>query len=82
MKIYPNPANNVVYLECITNSDYCGNVMVDVLDLTGRKVLSKSMGDFKGTMLLDISKLDGGIYLLTIQLKDKMIEFHKLDVVR
>jgi len=82
MKIYPNPANNVVSLECITNSDYCGNIIVDVLDLTGRKVLSKSIGDFNGVISLDISKLDGGIYLLTIQSKDKIIEFHKLDIVR
>jgi len=60
--IYPNPADNVVYIKTKKN---LGDVVINLIDINGRVVLSK-----KAALLneaeLNISSLQSGLYILNI----------------
>ncbi|MBQ0768174.1 MAG: M36 family metallopeptidase, partial [Bizionia sp.] len=60
--IYPNPADNVVYIKTKKN---LGDVTINLIDINGRVVLSK-----KAALLneaeLNISNLQSGMYILNI----------------
>jgi hypothetical protein len=59
--IYPNPGNGIYSIELENSS----NALVTVYDLTGKKILSRSVGTNK--QLLDLSSLENGIYMVMVQ---------------
>jgi hypothetical protein len=71
VKIYPNPAKDVITLQC--SSINIGNTIISVFDITGR--LAKKIVVEKGQALyqqtIDISDLRPGIYEATIMIGNK-----------
>lgn len=61
-KVYPNPANDVLYIKTSKNF---GEVTVTVTDINGRRVLSKQT-QLSGQIEINISNLQTGIYILNI----------------
>ena len=57
--IYPNPAHNVINIE----SEATFNYNINVTDLTGKNILSKTTA---GTTRIDVSDLPMGMYLIKI----------------
>lgn len=64
-KIYPNPANE--YLKI--NTSYYGSFMIQIFDVMGRNIFSKSV-DANET--IDISNIPNGTYLVTIKTKENI----------
>ena len=62
-KVYPNPASTKL---TISASKAMGDVVIDLVDINGRKVLSKST-TLSGEVELNTSKLQSGLYILRIK---------------
>ena len=65
VSIFPNPASDDINLVYTTNENDI-QLIVDILDITGRKLLSKSQIIYKGTSVvnMDIESLAVGQYML------------------
>jgi hypothetical protein len=61
ISVYPNPARNMLHVECTDHSAQ----QVKLINLVGRTVLHET--NVNGTHKLDISGLENGIYLLQIE---------------
>jgi hypothetical protein len=61
-KSYPNPAKDVLYFEISEE----GKSKIEISDLAGKQVMSKTISLGKGNNGINISRLQSGIYLLQI----------------
>lgn len=64
LKIFPNPAHNVVYLD-LKNTG--GIYEVEMMNLAGQTVLSSSGISNGGSVTCDVSQLSAGIYTVTVK---------------
>jgi hypothetical protein len=63
--VYPNPVEDVINI--VANKDFGGNVKIEVVTLSGAKVLEQSGSFSSGSYALGIkNKLTSGVYLLKI----------------
>lgn len=62
LKIYPNPASNILYVERVGALWSKGELTLELIDMTGKLHIRKQIGDMK--VSLDISALPKGLYLL------------------
>lgn len=78
-RMYPNPAINKVNF-VVDNKDAKGSFIVDVFDITGRKIMSQDLGQYtpQETMSLPISSLKSGVYLLKVRVGSFSSEVLKL----
>ena len=60
MKLYPNPASQLLYLD---NVAYEEKVSVQVFDVTGKKVLDMNLESNS----IGISQFDNGLYHLVVE---------------
>lgn len=68
--VYPNPANESLYIDA---GDEWQNNFIYINDVTGHLVLKLKLTDYKN--VVDISSLDGGIYIISGQTdKGKFIQ--------
>lgn len=67
IRIYPNPTNGKLNLRV---NNYNGLLNVEIFDLNGRKVLSKTLQHFSVEDELNISSLQSGMYLLKLTGED------------
>ena len=63
LKVYPNPANNVI---TVTNKNAIENI--EVANLLGQKVLSQKVN--AESTQIDVSGLAAGTYILNVQLQN------------
>ena len=61
IKVYPNPVNNILYIENIADSNY------EIYDITGKIVLN-GIGN-----QINVSSLEKGVYFLKVILEEKII---------
>lgn len=70
--IYPNPANDLLYINYTANVGFNGKMVV--YDLLGSKVLEKHVKfESKSENYLNVSTLKDGVYILTIKDKENEI---------
>jgi hypothetical protein len=62
VKVYPNPSNGLLN---IAIENYVGEVTINVLDMNGRSVFSKT-GDYLTSNTMNLSGFQKGIYILNI----------------
>lgn len=62
IRVYPNPANNVIN---IAISNYTGDLNVEMYDINGRVVKSVSV-DFTGNYSVDLNGLSTGVYVVKL----------------
>lgn len=80
-KLYPNPAENELFLEIISDADF--NAIINIYDNKGRKLINKKYPVKTGhnEMQINISNLMPAAYILRIQCEketyQKQIEFIK-----
>ena len=60
LKLYPNPATDIINIEI--NSSITGNVQVNVMNLVGQNISTVDMSNHSAN--LDISSLPAGVYLV------------------
>ncbi len=71
---YPNPATNAVFVEWNETS----TISVDIQDVAGRSLIQHEMNDGQGKM--DISKLNPGVYFISISNQNGKTSTDKLIV--
>jgi len=64
IKIYPNPVDDILNIENLSNS--IGKANLKVFDLNGRMLINKSL-DFSLNQSINLSQLQKGIYVLNIE---------------
>ena len=64
ISIYPNPANNVIYLENVANNDDIADKTINIVDVLGKTILS-AVAD-ETIEKIDISKLNKGLYFIQL----------------
>ena len=79
--VYPNPAKDKLQIEI--NSKKNGRATVDILDISGRKILTQNIQLDAGHNLksIDVSNLSEGNYLLKVYMAGKqfsIISFQKI----
>jgi hypothetical protein len=67
IRVYPNPVKN--YLNIDLRSKTGQESEIEILDMTGRSVLSETINYFDK---IDLSSLENGIYILQVKNKDKV----------
>jgi len=79
--IYPNPANQT--FNAVINSDAGGNAIMNVSDITGRVLISKTITLQKGsqTISVDASQLAPGNYFVTID-RNGLQQTQKLVIIK
>ncbi|UGS23900.1 PA domain-containing protein [Flavobacterium channae] len=62
IRVYPNPANNVINIAIL---NYTGDLNVEMYDINGRVVKSVSV-DFTGNYSVDLNGLSTGVYVVKL----------------
>jgi uncharacterized repeat protein (TIGR01451 family) len=63
INVFPNPTHQVLYLEL--SEDHSHSAQLNITDLSGRNVISKSLSSLSRIMPVDVSALAAGSYILT-----------------
>lgn len=64
LEVYPNPAVNVLKVSWLNSST--GSSVLALTDMSGRKLIQRSLQTGSGQLSLDVSGLGAGIYFITI----------------
>ena len=67
ISIYPNPTDGILKLEF---SNTIENTWIRIINVTGQVVYSEYLENLTGIKTLDLSGLDKGVYILSIQNKN------------
>ena len=78
MRLYPNPANNVLYLEGIEQSE----TKVFLYNVNGQNINEYEVSSHTRGQKIDVSKLENGIYYIEIQSSDKVVIIDKIIIAR
>jgi hypothetical protein len=62
--MYPNPANDIVY---ITTPDIEENLKIEISDLMGNIIINYDVNERTNIFALDVSNYNSGMYLCKIQ---------------
>ncbi|WP_160144041.1 S8 family serine peptidase [Chryseolinea soli] len=69
LKVYPNPVQHTAHV--LLSSEWHGNLVLEVMDASGKLFLLKQTEAVADGLLLDVSSLQKGFYLLRVTAKDK-----------
>jgi hypothetical protein len=69
--MYPNPAGENISLQSLTFNHQ--NMVVEIHDLNGRKLIEKHFKIDNETIEMDISKLKSGVYFYRLVFENKII---------
>ncbi len=70
ISIYPNPTDGILKLEF---SNIIENTWIRIINVTGQVVYSEYLKNLTGIKTLDLSELDKGVYILSIQNKNTIL---------
>jgi hypothetical protein len=65
--IYPNPASDILYF---SNEDKCDGTNISLIDLQGKIVLQKYVGDGSSISIKNVPK---GLYIYRVAVNDNII---------
>jgi|GEM_PF-4399763 len=77
VRVYPVPAENIVYVE---HSTFSADEQITVTDVTGRVVKQELIG--ASVTGIDLSILPAGTYYLQVSAPDKIVATHKIVITR
>jgi subtilisin family serine protease len=69
LKVYPNPVQHTAHV--LLSSEWHGNLVLELMDASGKLFLLKQTEATAEGLLLDVSSLQKGFYLLRVTAKDK-----------
>jgi hypothetical protein len=73
LKIYPNPATGMVYVESADHTLTC-----EISDVTGRMIYSGNMDSAKGKLAVDLKNANPGVYFVTVMDENSTKNVQKL----
>ncbi len=76
VKVFPNPASNVVNLLGLKNT---AKADISIMDIYGNTVLSHSWEIRRNAISIPVSSLDSGVYIITIHSNEQKVhtKFYK-----
>lgn len=80
--LYPNPANDKVYISIATTTTGEQAGSIEVYDLTGKKVLSAVLKTAEQHAELSTASLSEGLYIYKIYMNNSCVDTGKLSIVR
>ncbi len=81
IRIYPNPASDLVNVQI--NTEYHEACIVDILDMSGRIVLSEVMNENENLRQLSLNAMNKGIYFVRIRSRKGVIwDVNKLVIMK
>ena len=80
IKVYPNPANEVLYIE--TDKETEGMLTVEIFNTTANLIYSKNINAGDKYQTIDISNIRKGIYYIRISNKDAQLYNQKLVIIK
>lgn len=81
MEIFPNPANDMLYISISNEVVNHESVAIKVLNLLGQEVIHKNVLANSSTLNVDLAGVDQGIYILQVTQNDK-VSIKKFQVTR
>lgn len=66
IKIYPNPANDIINIDFRANSGISNQMVVKIYDLNGREVLSEKVSKDAVLGQINIQGIENGLYLINV----------------
>lgn len=76
VKVYPNPASNVLNVDYHLNS--VKNASFELVNMVGKVVYQKNISTTQGKISLDVSSLSRGVYFYTIKANSSIEQTRKL----
>ena len=70
VRIYPNPANNFLYVDLNEIKDYNG--IIKLQDYLGRTIMEKKFDEAESLLKLNVSGLNSGLYIYLIQTNSQL----------
>ena len=64
LKLYPNPSNGIVSIECSTSET---TVNLQITDVVGKEIRNQSLNVNSGKAQIDMSALNSGVYFITVK---------------
>jgi hypothetical protein len=64
LKVYPNPASDVIYIEFLANINEDNDI--NIMDVTGHLIEKRHLSFKSGKFQLDVSDLSAGAYFIEI----------------
>jgi hypothetical protein len=78
--VYPNPVGNVLFVE-YSLADNAGNIVVDITDISGKKVKQISITNNKGKINISTSNWKPGIYYVSLSINGTITKSIKITVI-
>jgi uncharacterized repeat protein (TIGR03803 family) len=79
IKVYPNPAFNLLNVDMDNNREY---IAMNIVDITGREIMKENTGINTSHISIDVSTLAAGVYFLRMTGKDASVKDIKFVVER
>ncbi|MFM9986365.1 MAG: T9SS type A sorting domain-containing protein [Flavobacteriales bacterium] len=76
--IYPNPAVDIVNFH-FQSQTYLNSARIEIMDVTGRTVLSDNFSATEITLMMDTSKLPSGLYFVRVVSEGEVLLTEKLE---
>ncbi len=80
-RIYPNPTGGALFIEAEDGSGYTGDYRADLVDITGKAVSPKIRLNANRNYM-DVSYLEGGIYILRLFRNGRMVQVSRILLVK
>ena len=77
-KLYPNPANTVVYYENVLGEDESGKIKL--MDMLGKEIKEYKLTKGSNLISIPVSELSKGIYMVKVEITERNSEIIKLVV--
>ena len=82
-KIYPNPTNEVLFLDLLRGYDLSEHVSVSILDATGKVVLNRTLtSNDEYVTPLNVSSFENGVYIIQVCAQSETCEAKKFVIHR
>lgn len=80
IKIYPNPAQNVIYLQ--ESGGFSKGTILNLYTITGEQVLNMNITSSLDELSIPLENLDAGVYFISLQTSDGVKTVKKIEILR
>lgn len=80
-EVYPNPTDNMIYLKDNSKSHQINRLHVQLINTVGERVYTGELTSFSNVMVLDVSGIASGLYVLQVYDKGRIIFTTKVSIL-
>lgn len=80
-KVSPNPTSGLVTIDLL-NASSAKTIVVNIIDASGRKVVTQTVASGEFNIQFDLSQLPAGVYVAQVMANGKMVSSNKVQLVK